>query len=998
MKKAALLVSFILTIVLIKTTIRWEGGPLPSSPGTPPVAADKVDPAFLFENAKWADSTLKTMTPDERIGQLFMVAAFSNKDQAHVNHISNLVKNYKIGGLCFFQGGPARQAKLTNLYQSQAKVPLFISIDGEWGLSMRLDSTVRYPRQMMLGAIQNDSLIYEMGVDIARQCKRIGIHANFSPVADVNNNPNNPVINTRSFGEDKMNVARKCIAYMKGLQDNRIMATAKHFPGHGDTDSDSHKSLPTITHNRKHLDSLELYTFRQMIDAGVGSIMVAHLSVPALDSTKTASSISKPIITDLLKNDMGFKGLVFTDALNMRGVASNNTPGFVDVKALLAGNDILLYPEDVPTAIEQIKKAITDKKISQQDIDDRCKKILLAKKWFGLDKRKPISLKNLNADLNNVNSELLNYKLAEGAITLAINKDSIIPFRRLDTLKIASVAIDGSTGNVFQTNLKNYAPVKCFTLAEDAATAGSPLIADLANYNTVIISLHNPKRSFSKNTVITDNVAAFIKQVEKKSKVVTVVFANPYSLSKLTPTKNTAAVVMAYEDSKFTQSMSAQALFGGISVSGKLPVTASTWFKSGQGEATGKPIRFKYTIPEELNIKTKDISKIDSLAKNYIKQGAFPGCVVLVAKDQKVFYSKAFGSHTYAGGIKEQPDDIFDIASVTKIMASTISLMKLAGEGKFDVNKRLEDYLPELKGTNKGSLKNIDILTHQARLQPWIPFFKKTLSGSGYVDGIYSTTKTGEFTLKVADDMYMRKSYVDTIYKAIIESPLLSESGYKYSDMGYYLFKLIIEKETGMALPDFLNTTFYKPLGLETMGFNPLERFEKDRIIPTENDKIFRHQQIHGYVHDQGAAMMGGVCGHAGIFSDANDLAIILQMLLNKGVYGGVRYLNEDVVKEFTKCQFCKNNRRAIGFDKPSPPGEAGPTCDCVSMSSYGHQGFTGTQVWADPDNNTVYIFLSNRVYPDAENKKINSLGVRSNIQEAIYDALPSFVPQGSTD
>ena len=989
MKRAALLVSFILTVVLIKATINWQNGPSPRKAEVPPAVTEKVDPAFLYENAKWADSLIKVMTPEERIGQLFMVAAFSNKDQAHVNHISNLVKNYKIGGLCFFQGGPARQAKLTNLYQSQSKVPLFISIDGEWGLSMRLDSTVRYPRQMMLGAIQNDSLIYQMGVDIAKQCKRIGIHANFSPVADVNNNPNNPVINTRSFGEDKMNVVRKCIAYMKGLQDNRIMATAKHFPGHGDTDSDSHKTLPTVNHDRKHLDSLELYAFRQLVDAGVGSIMVAHLSVPALDSTKTASSISKPIITDLLKNEMGFKGLVFTDALNMKGVASNNTPGYVDVKALLAGNDILLYAEDVPTAIEQIKKAIAEKKITQQEIDDRCKKILLAKKWFGLDKRKTIDLKNLNKDLNNVSSDLLNYKLAEGAMTLAINKDSIIPFRRLDTLKIASVAIDGSTGNIFQKNLKNYAPVKCYTLNEDAASATSPLLADLASYNMVIVSLHNPKHSFSKNTIVTDNVAAFIKQLEKKTKVTTVVFANPYSLAKITPSKNTAAVLMAYEDSKYTQSMAAQALFGGISVNGKLPVTASSWFKAGQGDATGKAIRLKYTIPEELNIKSEDIGKIDSLAKNFIKQGAFPGCVVLVAKDQKVFYNKAFGKHTYNGDRKEEADDIFDIASVTKIMASTISLMKLNSEGKFDVNGKLEDYLPELKGTNKGNLKNIDILTHQARLQPWIPFFKKTLQGTGYVDGIYSTTKTGEFTLKVAEDMYMRQSYVDTMYKAIIESPLIGESGYKYSDMGYYLYKKIIEKETGMSLPDYLNASFYRPLGLETMGFNPLERFEKDRIVPTENDKIFRHQQIQGYVHDQGAAMLGGVCGHAGIFADANDLAIVLQMLLNNGVYGGKRYLNEDVVKEYTKCQFCKNNRRGIGFDKPAPSGDPGPTCDCVSMASYGHQGFTGTQVWADPENGLIYIFLSNRVFPDADNKKINTLGVRSGIQQAIYDALP---------
>lgn len=990
MKRAALVASFILIVVLLKTSINWQkGGPMPRKAETAFTPTDKVDPMFLLENTRWVDSVMKTLTPDQRIAQLFMVAAFSNKDEAHKNYMAKLVRDYKVGGLCFFQGGPVRQAKLTNYYQSIAKTPLFISIDGEWGLSMRLDSTPRFPRQMMLGAIQNDSLIYQLGVAIAEQCKRIGIHANFSPVADVNNNPNNPVINTRSFGEDKMNVARKCIAFMQGLQNNRIMATAKHFPGHGDTDSDSHKTLPAVNHTRQHLDSLELYPFRQLINAGVGSIMVAHLSVPALDSTKTASSISQPIITDLLKNELGFKGLIFTDALNMKGVSANNSPGFVDVKALLAGNDILLYAQDVPTAIEQIKKAIDEKKITQDDIDQRCRKILMAKKWFGLDKRKPIEMKGIVADLNNVASDVLNYKLAEAAVTVAINKDSIIPFRRLDTLKIASVAIDGATGNVFQTNLKHYAPVKCFTLAEEAANGASPLLADLAKYNTVVVSLHNPKRSFSKNTIVTDNVAAFIKQLEKKTKVITVVFANPYSLSKLTPTANTAGVVMAYEDSKFTQAMAAQALFGGVKANGKLPVTASPYFKAGQGYDTGKPIRFKYTIPEELNIKSKDIDKIDTLAKNYIKQGAFPGCVVLVAKDQKIFYQKAFGHHTYAKTRAEDVDDIFDIASVTKIMASTLSLMKLASDGKFDINKKLEDYLPELKGTNKGPLKNVDVLTHQARLQPWIPFFKRTMKGTEYIDGIYSTTKTADYSLQVADNLYIKNTYVDSIYQAITESPLLPVTEYKYSDMGYYYFKKIIEQQSGLSIQAFLAQNFYNPLGLSTMGYNPLERFERDRIIPTENDKTFRKQQIHGYVHDQGSAMMGGIGGHAGIFSDANDLAIVLQMLLNYGEYGGQRYLSADVIKEFTNCPFCKkNNRRGIGFDKPVMDGGSGPTCLCVSGDSYGHQGFTGTQVWADPRDNLIYIFLSNRVYPDAENKKINTLGVRSNIQQAIYDAI----------
>lgn len=967
-------------------------------PKTTPTPTKKIakkapEKPFWEGNTAWADSVLKTLTPEERIAQLFMVAAFSNKGAEHEAFISGLVKNQKIGGLCFFQGGPARQAKLTNKYQALAKVPLMLTIDGEWGLSMRLDSTPRYPRQMMLGAIKNDSLIYQMGADIARQCKRIGLHANFSPVADVNNNPNNPVINTRSFGENKYNVAKKAIAYMLGLQDNKVLATAKHFPGHGDTDSDSHKALPLISHNRTRLDSLELYPFKMMIEAGVGSIMVAHLQVPALGTEEnSATTLSPKVVNGLLKTEMGFKGLIFTDALNMKGVSATNAPGYVDVKALLAGNDVLLYAEDVPTAIREIKKAVAEGKITQAEIDARCHKILMAKKWARLDKWKPLDLKNLNADLNTPKTDALNFKLAEAATTLAINNDSLVPLKRLDTLRIAAVAVDGDKDNVFCQTLRKYAKVDCFEVTEEAAPASADLVKKLSKYNVVIVGLHNPKNQFGKSAVLSSGAAGFISQLEKTSKTISVVFGNPYSLSRFKVGANTGAVIAAYEDTRFTQSMAAQAIFGGISVSGTLPVTASPSFKAGQGVETGKAIRLKYTMPEDVGMNSKDLNKIDVLANDYIKQGVFPGCVVLVAKDGNVIYNKGFGRHTYSATAEPTtPDDIFDLASITKIMASTVALMKLTDDGKFDLTKTLGDYLPYLKGTNKADMKVLDILTHQARLKAWIPFFRRTLNDDGtYKPGIYSTTAQGDFTVPVAENLYITKAYRDSIYKAIIDSPLEPTAEYKYSDMGYYLLKQHIEIAAGKTLDQFLADTYYTPLGLETMGYNPWKTFPKSRLIPTENDKTFRKQVIQGYVHDQGAAMLGGVAGHAGLFATANDLAIMLQMLLNYGNYGGVQYVSKNTVKEFTRCPFCKiSNRRGIGFDKKQL-GEEGPACLCVSGESYGHQGFTGTQVWADPVHNLVYVFLSNRVYPDAENKKISTLGVRQKIQEVIYDALPN--------
>ena len=366
---------------------------------------------------QWVDSVMNTLQPDERIGQLFTVAAFSNKDSLHVKEIAKLVKDYKIGGLCFFQGGPVRQANLTNYYQSLAKTPLLISIDGEWGLSMRLDSTVRYPKQMALGAINDNQLIYDFGVETARQCKRMGIHLNFAPVVDVNNNPRNPVINDRSFGEDKYRVAAKSIEYMRGLQDNGLMATAKHFPGHGNTDKDSHLTLPKLNRSKEELDSLELYPFKELIDRGLSSIMVAHLFVPAYDSSKnSAASISKPIVTDLLKNKLNFKGLIITDALNMKGVSANFPPGVVDVKALLAGNDMCLYSENVPVAIAEIKKAMLAGEITQTELDEKARKVLFAKFQVGLAHYQPIVIDGLITDLNSNEAKLMSRKLYENAL------------------------------------------------------------------------------------------------------------------------------------------------------------------------------------------------------------------------------------------------------------------------------------------------------------------------------------------------------------------------------------------------------------------------------------------------------------------------------------------------------------------------------------------------------------------------------------------------------
>jgi len=947
-------------------------------------------PPFLSDDTFWADSVLSTLSLDQRIAQLMMVAAYSNKDAKHEAEIEAMVRDRNIGGLIFFQGGPQRQARLTDRYQAAAPTPLLIGMDLEWGLAMRLDSTVRYPRQMTLGAHRDDALITEMGIEIARQMKRLGVHVSFSPVVDVNNNPANPVINDRSFGEDRELVARKGIAYMRGLQQGGVIATAKHFPGHGDTDTDSHKALPVIKHNRERLDSLELYPFRELIAKGLGSMMVAHLYIPALDSTKNQpSTLSKKIITDLLRDQMRFKGLIFTDALNMQGVAAANQPGIADVKALIAGNDVMLFSENVPLAIAEFKKAIEKGQITQEEIDRRCRKILEAKYWMGLHKRKDVAIKSLYDDLHTGEAEVLRRQLTEASLCVLENKNCI-PLRGLDSLRIA-VAIDGNVNNTFQKTLNQYALVKGFAVDKDQLGAQqNSLLEKLKPYNVVIVSVHNPKNSMNKSAGINAAVSQFIASLNKRTRVILCHFANPYALEKLGDAAIPKGLIQAFEDNKNSQDLTAQLIFGGIKANGQLPVNVGK-YKFGNGLQTADASRLKFTIPEEVGIRSSDLARVDSIARHAIRQKATPGCQLLIAKDGKVFYNKTFGFHTYAPTHPVEENDLYDIASITKVAASTVSIMKLVDEGFINVDKTVGDYIPAMNMTNKGQLRLRDLLAHQAGLPAWIPFYTKTVSSEDKRRKYYRSERSDSFPLQVAENLYLRYDYPDSMLLQLAACEITTRNpDYKYSDLGYYFFKYIIEKHKRQSLAQYTHETFYGPLGMARTTFNPLTKFERDEIIPTENDKLFRKQLVHGYVHDQGAAMMGGVGGHAGLFSTATDLAALMQMILNYGTYGGDRYLSEAVIKEFTRCQFCENdNRRGLGFDKPEMNySKTGPTCKCVSSLSFGHTGFTGTIAWADPDKKLIYIFLSNRVYPDAENKKINTLATRVEIQEAIYSLL----------
>ena len=920
-----------------------------------------------------------------------IVRAYSDKDSIYDDSLYRLVKTWDPGGICFFKGTPFKQALLTNHLQNNAKTPLLFATDAEWGLGMRLDSAFSFPKQMLLGAISNDSLIYQMASQIAKDCRRMGIQIDFAPVIDINNNPNNPVINIRSFGEDKYLVARKGSVYMNALHDNKILAVAKHFPGHGDTDMDSHLALPLIKHTRERLDSIELVPFRKMIKDSIDGIMVAHLYVPALDTTNnTPATLSGKIVTGLLKNQMGFKGMVFTDALDMQAVTKFNKPGEIEVKAILAGNDILLLPQNIAIAVNTIRQAVDSCLIPDSLIDIKCRKILQLKYKYGLTKPFPVNTSHLIEDLNPVSSEILSRKLVKEGITIVKDRYNLIPLSLLDHRKIVCISIGDTSRTVFQKRLGKYAPVIYINLPHNfSGTIMDSVLHQISGYNLIIIGIHKTNNFPEKKFGISDQAVSLIDTLSVKNKVVLDIFGSPYSLGLFKHTDQMDAILISYQDLKEIEDISAQIIFGGIPAKGKLPVTASPGIPSGSGIQTSK-VRLEYVLPEEIGISSSALKKIDSIVLEGIDAKAYPGCQVLFAKDGKIFYQKSFGLMRYEDTTRVNNKDLYDLASLTKVAGTTLAIMKLYEEGKIKPDEKLGIYLPEVRGSNKEPLTIREIMAHQAGLQAWIPFYQKTLTDRKRDSSIYRSTSSENFPFRVAENIYIRRDYRDSIYKAIIDSPLLNGKEYKYSDMGFYLLQRIIEKMTGQSLDAYLRSKFYDPLGLTTLGYLPRDRFALSRIAPTENDVVFREQVIQGDVHDPGAAMLGGIAGHAGLFSNSNDLAILLQMLLWHGEYGAKQYLLPSTINEFTRVQFPENrNRRGLGFDKPlNTYIPDGPSCRSASPQSFGHSGFTGTYIWADPENNLIYVFLSNRVYPDASNQKLQEMNIRTRIHQAMYDIL----------
>jgi beta-glucosidase-like glycosyl hydrolase/CubicO group peptidase (beta-lactamase class C family) len=934
----------------------------------------------------WVDSTYTALSLKEKIGQLYIIQVFSNQDQATKKSILNQIKTNYIGGVIYSNGGPIRQAQLNNELQAASKIPLLVGMDAEWGLSMRLDSTYAFPWNMTLGAVKDMSLIRQTGIQIGEHCKRIGVHFNFAPVVDINTNPNNPIIGNRSFGEDKNEVSKRALAFMEGMQSAGVLANAKHFPGHGDTSSDSHKTLPTINFSAKRIDSVELYPYKKLISKNLSSVMVAHLNVPNLDSRSNyPSSLSYPIVTDLLKQKLGFKGLIFTDALSMKGASKFSSPGEIDLQAFLAGNDVMLMSNDVTQGITALEKAVVSGLISEERLAHSVKKILKAKYKVGLHQFKRIETTNLVADLNRQKDDVLYGELMENAITLVQNKKNNLPLKNLELHKIAYVKMGDADASPFINSLHKYTKVD---VVNSKNLDG--LIASLNNYNTVIVGFHKSNANPWKSYQFTDKELVWLYEISRTNNVILTVFAKPYALDDFKTFENFESILMAYQNSPIAQQKAAQIIFGGLSAKGVLPVSCGVKFKAGDGLQTTALNRLTYGLAESVGMDSSHLQKIDSIANHAISEQMTPGIQLLVARKGTVIYEKSFGYHTYKNASEVKFNNLYDVASLTKILATLPLLMELIDSGVITLDATLGDLLLSYKNTNKETITIQEMLSHYAQLKPWIPFYVSTLDSITEKPNpkFYKSKPSKKFPIKVNERLYLRTDFKDSIQNQIINSELLEEKEYRYSDLPYYILKLIIEKHYDLPLEALVQQHFYKPLGANYTTYKPLEKFNKFDIIPTEIDDYFRYDTVHGYVHDMGAAMQDGVGGHAGLFSNANDVAKLMQMYLQEGFYGGKRYFSTDTFKAFNTCHYCdEENRRGIGFDKPQLEDE-GPTCGCLSMTSFGHSGFTGTYAWADPEEEIVYVFLANRTYPKSEINRLSEENIRTEIQRLIYESI----------
>ena len=929
------------------------------------------DTAGLAAANKWADKKIKHLSLSEKVGQMMIVRVPLTMTKKQQHEFEKNFSKYNVGGVCFFKGTAPIQLERTRRYQQLSDIPLLVTIDGEWGLGMRLTDCYSFPRQMLMGALSsnNDTLITQFGIEVGRQCRKMGIHVNFAPVCDINNNPHNPVIGCRSFGENKKRIARKSLLYAEALQSVGIIAVGKHFPGHGDTDVDSHLDLPIIKHDKAYIDSVDLFPFKHLVSNGIRGMMVAHLQVNAYDNRPNMpSSLSERIVQPLLRDQMHFDGLIFTDGIDMKAVSNNYKDGEGAIRAIRAGSDIILLPIDVEKTVDAIvKEAKKDAEFAKM-IDNRCHRILREKYRCGLDKLDVNKLSTPTKD-DAKRCENITRSIAQKALTLVRNNDYALPLN--ESQSIISIAVGSSDTAI--TKLDNQ-------LVKRIKKAGTVIISLYANLNS------SNNYGVTKETIALINNIASIDSVQS----VLIIYGSPYILESfpknaIAPTPS--AIVMAYQNMREVIDVVPYALYGKSVFEGKLPITTGGYKEGTSLKATPRPKKTHYDAVANANMDVDCFRKIDSIALFGIEQKAYPGCQILVAKDGKIVYNQCYGRQTYdASSPRIDTNTVFDLASLTKISATNLAVMKLVDAGKISLDDKLSRYLSYLKGTNKKNITIRQALSHNARLKAFDAYWKGAIE-KNFIS--YGDTIPDGF-VAIGEKFFIDKKYRKILLFQIAQSKLEKKDAYLYSDLGFILLADMVEKVSGQSLDIFMQQHFYRQLNMTNTCFQPIQHgINTNRIAPTELDKSFRNQQLRGYVHDPNAAAMGGVAGHAGLFSTANDLFKLYQMMLDSGQFNGQRYISAETFSTFNSRHYAeKNNRRALGFDKPFIRGKSTHVSPFASQSSFGHTGFTGIMVWVDPQYNLIYIFLSNRVYPSASPNKLSSLNIRTDIQDLIYKSI----------
>lgn len=970
-----------------------------------------IKPAILNransqEMERWVNDTYSKLTPEQRIAQIIIMAIEPDDSEYTKMIIKRYVEEYKVGGLIYEKSNIATQARITNYAQSLATVPLMIALDAEWGLTMRLEDAPPFPRNLLLGGVSDEMLLYEYGREVARECRLMGVSVNFAPVLDVIDREGT-VVGSRSFGYNPDVVARNGIAFAKGLEDGGVLSTAKHFPGHGSTTADSHKELPLIDKSMLEMEIYDLVPFKRYVASGLGGMLTAHIDVSFFDDGTMPCSLSKQCVNDMLKQDMEFEGLIFTDALNMEGAKS--VAGDPCVNAILAGNDILLMPGSLDGGIAAVKAAIEQGTISWDDIETRCKKMLRYK--YALDvagmAKAGIDVDGVAAKINTQYAQDLNRRLVAAAVTVAYNHKNILPLTHLQDgeISVLTLGLEKGTSSMFQNRCAKYVDAKPITQAD--ALGGS-------HGNTrAIVAIAN--RSY---------VGEVKKIAQNFKKTIVAVFDDPEDIqdyASLITDKHVDAVVIGYGGDEVWQDYVAQTIFGGNAANGVLPVTVKS-HENGKVLHAGTGVKYDavrlgYTLPVEVGLKPDLLSKIDSVCNYGIQQKAFPGCQVLVARHGKIVCDKAYGKIDYNSAVPVTDNTLFGLASVSKATGTLSGIMKLYDEGKIKLDERASKYIAGLRNTDKEDITIRQLLYHETGMQPSLSMWNMMFDPNTYTGKLITSTPTEvntikvmkdayghkdaklrtdilsdhptkEFDIAIADGIYGGKVTYDSIMNRIYHSTLRPTKDYCYSCLNFCLLANALQDITHKKLDVFVGDNIFKPLGSYHTTYRPLNKFMPDQIAYTEVDTYLRRQHVHGYVHDELAAFSGGVQGNAGLFSNAGDLAKLFQMWLNGGTYGGDTFYKKSTVDTFLKSK-SPNSHRGLGFDKPNLKKPSwSNTCDEATAETFGHTGFTGTCFWVDPKNDMIYIFLSNSVCPERGNPAVSKVSARSNIHSIIYKSI----------